>query len=66
MHMSLEEFKSIWWMEYAHRMSGRTIGLVYALPAAFFWYKGWIVKAMKKRVIGMGGLLLFQVSPGLI
>lgn len=58
--MTLDEFKSIWWMEYTHRMLGRTIGAVFALPAALFWSRGWFVHAMKKRVIAFGGLLLFQ------
>lgn len=31
--MTLEEFKKIYYMEYAHRMYGRFLGLVYAIPA---------------------------------
>ena len=58
--MSLEEFKKIWWMEYIHRSLGRTIGGVFAVPAAFFWYKGWLVKAMKKRTCVLAALLLGQ------
>lgn len=34
--MSVEEFKTIFWWEYIHRVWGRTIGLVFALP--FFWF----------------------------
>ncbi|XP_014672755.1 PREDICTED: cytochrome c oxidase assembly protein COX15 homolog [Priapulus caudatus] len=58
--MTVEEFKFIWLMEYAHRMWGRAIGLVYALPASYFWYKGWFTKQTKPRVLILGGLLLIQ------
>lgn len=34
--MSLDEFRTIFWWEYVHRLWGRLIGLVYALP--FFWF----------------------------
>ena len=34
--MSLAEFKSIFWWEYIHRLWGRLIGVVFAVP--FFWF----------------------------
>ncbi|HEY2862299.1 MAG TPA: COX15/CtaA family protein [Casimicrobiaceae bacterium] len=34
--MSLAAFKSIFWWEYAHRLLGRAIGAVFALPLAWF------------------------------
>ena len=40
--MRLDEFKFIYWMEYAHRMWGRALGLVFALPALFFVARGWV------------------------
>lgn len=49
-------------MEYFHRTLGRTIGAVYFVPAAYFWYKNWFTKAMKKRVVLFGALLGFQVN----
>lgn len=58
--MSLNEFKFIFYMEYAHRMWGRFIGLSFFLPAAYFWFRGRFDKPMKKRVVFAGGLLLFQ------
>ena len=58
--MSLHEFKRIWYMEYAHRMLGRTIGAVFLLPAGYFWSKGYFNGPMKKRVLALGGLLIFQ------
>ncbi|XP_077992428.1 heme A synthase COX15-like [Glandiceps talaboti] len=58
--MTLEEFKWIFYMEYTHRMWGRAIGLVFALPAVYFWRKGWFSKAMKPRVLIYGSFILFQ------
>jgi heme a synthase len=34
--MSLDEFKSIYYWEYTHRLLGRLIGVVFAVP--FFWF----------------------------
>ncbi|CAB4007381.1 cytochrome c oxidase assembly COX15 homolog [Paramuricea clavata] len=58
--MTLSEFKRIFYMEYAHRMWGRSIGAVFFLPAVFFAYKGWITKSLKPRLFIYGGLLAFQ------
>ena len=60
--MSLEEFKFIFYMEWAHRMWGRLVGVAFFLPAAFFWSKGWLTKAMKPRLFIYGLLLGGQVS----
>jgi len=60
--MTLAEFKFIFFMEYAHRMWGRFIGLAFYLPAGYFWSKGWFDLAMKKRISFAGALLLFQVD----
>lgn len=38
--MSLAEFQSIYWWEWAHRFIGKMIGLVFALPFVFFWATG--------------------------
>ncbi|XP_064630260.1 heme A synthase COX15-like [Lineus longissimus] len=58
--MTLTEFKFIWYMEYCHRMWGRTIGLMFAIPAVYFLKKGWISKALKPRLAIYGSLLVFQ------
>lgn len=34
--MTLEEFKSIYWMEWAHRMWGRALGLAFVVPGFYF------------------------------
>jgi len=38
--MTLEAFKSIFWWEYFHRLWGRLIGAVFALPFLWFWLRG--------------------------
>ncbi|XP_014227386.1 cytochrome c oxidase assembly protein COX15 homolog [Trichogramma pretiosum] len=55
--MSLEEFKKIWWMEYAHRMWGRLIGAAFFLPATYFWATKRFNKNTKKRILMLGGLI---------
>nr|BAL58274.1 cytochrome c oxidase assembly transmembrane protein [uncultured Chloroflexota bacterium] len=35
-HMTLEEYRLIFWIEWIHRFIARTVGLFYALP--FFWF----------------------------
>lgn len=35
--MSLEEFKQIFFWEWLHRLWGRLIGVIYAVPLLFFW-----------------------------
>lgn len=38
--MSLEEFREIYWWEWAHRFLGQVLGLVFLLPALFFLITG--------------------------
>ncbi|XP_062081401.1 cytochrome c oxidase assembly protein COX15-like [Humulus lupulus] len=40
--MSIDDFKFIYWMEYAHRMWGRALGIMFALPFSYFLRKGYI------------------------
>ena len=58
--MSLSDFKFIYYMEWGHRMWGRAIGLIFFIPAAVFWRKGFFNSTMKKRIIALGSLLGFQ------
>jgi cytochrome c oxidase assembly protein subunit 15 len=39
-HIVLEEFKSIYWMEFFHRLMGRVVVLAYFLPLIFWIFKG--------------------------
>jgi cytochrome c oxidase assembly protein subunit 15 len=58
--ITLSEFKKIFYMEYAHRMWGRFIGVAFAVPAAYFWIQGKFQRQMKLRVLVYGSLILFQ------
>uniref|UniRef100_A0A4W3IWR4 Cytochrome c oxidase assembly homolog 15 (yeast) n=1 Tax=Callorhinchus milii TaxID=7868 RepID=A0A4W3IWR4_CALMI len=58
--MTVSEFKCIWYMEYAHRMWGRAVGLAYILPAAYFLRRGWLSAGMKLRVAGLCSFVCFQ------
>lgn len=48
--MSLDEFKFIYWMEYAHRMWGRTLGIYFAVPVAYFAARGYLTPKLGKRL----------------
>lgn len=61
--MTLEEFKFIYWMEYAHRMWGRVLGVVFAGPALYFAARGWINSALARR---LGLLFLMGGAQGLV
>lgn len=54
--MTLDEFKFIYFWEYLHRLLGRLVGLLYAMPLAWFWMVG----RVRGRLAGLlaVGLLL--------
>lgn len=58
--MTLSEFKMIWFMEYGHRMWGRLIGAFYAIPAVYFWSRGYLDRGMKIRTVAFGALIAAQ------
>ncbi|KMT16997.1 hypothetical protein BVRB_2g042020 [Beta vulgaris subsp. vulgaris] len=54
--MNLEDFKFIYWMEYAHRMWGRALGIMFALPFSYFLRKGFITPRLGLRLSALFGL----------
>jgi heme a synthase len=71
--MDLHGFKQIYWFEYAHRLLGRTIGLVFLLPFLFFLFTGRIRRALIPGLVmmfvlgGLQGLLgWYMVKSGLV
>lgn len=71
--MNLDEFKSIFWFEYSHRLLGRTIGLAFLLPFLYFLFKGYIRKPLIPKLVimfvlgGLQGLLgWYMVKSGLV
>lgn len=72
-HMSVEDFKSIFWFEYAHRLLGRTIGIIFFIPFLFFLVKRKIEKSLQPKLLAMfilGGLQglmgWYMVKSGLV
>ncbi len=57
--MSLDDFKTIYFWEYVHRLLGRLIGLAFALPLAWFGWKRAIPQGYGWKLAGLlalGGL----------
>jgi cytochrome c oxidase assembly protein subunit 15 len=57
--MSLDEFKTIFWWEWSHRLLGRVIGAAYLLPFLWFLWRGALSADLKRRlwiVFGLGAL----------
>jgi heme a synthase len=70
--MTLDEFKAIFWWEWAHRNLGRLIGLAFALPLIVFLLQGRVERALLPRLAGLfvlgglqGALGWFMVMSGL-
>lgn len=67
----IEGFKQIFWLEWAHRLWGRLIGLAFLLPLVWFWLRGRIPTGLKPRLLllfvlgGMQGAVgWFMVASG--
>ncbi|KAL8763298.1 MAG: hypothetical protein Q9184_000854 [Pyrenodesmia sp. 2 TL-2023] len=58
--MTLDEFKSIYYMEWTHRLWGRLVGISFLLPAAYFIAKRKVSAPMAGRIVGIAGLIGFQ------
>ncbi len=71
--MSLEEFKTIYWWEWAHRFLGRLIGVAFFVPFVAFWLVGYIPRALLPRLLGLfllgglqGAIGWYMVKSGLV
>lgn len=63
MGMDLSGFKSIFWLEYIHRVAGRLTGLVFVIPLMFFSYNR---KINKSLALKLSVILLLGLSQGVI
>jgi cytochrome c oxidase assembly protein subunit 15 len=57
--MSLDEFKTIFWWEWSHRLLGRVIGIAYLLPFLWFLWRGIPGAGLRRRlwlIFGLGAL----------
>lgn len=70
--MGLEQFKSIYWWEFIHRLLGRLVGLVFAVPLLWFWARREIPAGYGWKLAGLfalgglqGALGWYMVASGL-
>ena len=57
--MSLEQFKTIYWWEWTHRLLGRLIGAAFLAPLLFFLWRGFVPPSLRPRlwiIFGLGAL----------
>ena len=57
--MTLAQFKTIYFWEWGHRLLGRLIGLVFALPLLVFWLRGSLSPRLRNQlliVLALGAL----------
>lgn len=71
-YFGLEDFKSIFWWEYIHRLVGRLIGIVFIIPFLWFLFTRQFDRTMLKKALflfllgGLQGFLgWFMVKSGL-
>jgi heme a synthase len=62
--MTLPEFKTIYWWEWAHRLLGRVIGAAFLLPFLFFLARGWIEPRLRPQLWGIFCLGALQGAVG--
>ncbi len=67
----LADFKSIFWLEWFHRLWGRLLGFAFLVPLVWFWAKGHIARRLIPRLLlllvlgGMQGVIgWFMVASG--
>ena len=72
-HMDVHDFKSIFWFEYAHRMLGRFIGILFFFPMVYFIIRKKVRPGLTPKLIAMfilGGLQglmgWYMVKSGLV
>ncbi len=71
--MSVEAFKGIFYWEWGHRLLGRLIGIMFAIPFLYFWVRGRIPDGYKGKLIALfilggsqGFLGWYMVMSGLV
>ncbi|MDX2144285.1 MAG: COX15/CtaA family protein [Rhodospirillaceae bacterium] len=71
--MSVDDFKRIFWLEYIHRLWGRTIGVVFFVPFVVFLWRGWVDRPLAWKLAGLfalggaqGVLGWYMVASGLV
>ncbi|XPS73188.1 Cytochrome c oxidase assembly protein cox15 [Ascochyta lentis] len=58
--MTLSEFKQIYFMEWAHRLWGRVIGVSFLLPTVYFIARKRVTPSTAAKLVGICGMIGFQ------
>ncbi len=61
---SLREFKKIYFIEYAHRLLGRILGIVFIVPFFYFLYRGVFSDGFSRNLVGIFALGTVQSGAG--
>jgi cytochrome c oxidase assembly protein subunit 15 len=71
--MTLDGYRSIYWLEYAHRIWGRLIAIVFAAPCIFFLARRWVDRSTGAKFAVLfflgalqGGLGWLMVQSGMV
>jgi cytochrome c oxidase assembly protein subunit 15 len=48
--MSLDEFKTIYWWEWTHRLLARLVGAAFLVPFLWFLWRGWLEPPLRARL----------------
>jgi cytochrome c oxidase assembly protein subunit 15 len=62
--MTIATYKAIFFWEWIHRVLARSIGMVFALPLAWFWIRGQIPAGYKPRLLALLALGALQGAVG--
>ncbi|CBX96337.1 similar to cytochrome c oxidase assembly protein cox15 [Plenodomus lingam JN3] len=58
--MTMSDFKQIYFMEWAHRLWGRVIGITFLLPTVYFIARKRVTPTMALKLTGICGMIGFQ------
>ncbi|MGC2521199.1 MAG: COX15/CtaA family protein, partial [Stellaceae bacterium] len=61
--ISLADFKTLYFWEYAHRLLGRLIGFAFAVPLVWFWLRG---RLPRRLAPALAGILALGFAQGLL
>jgi heme a synthase len=62
--ISLDQFKTIYWWEWTHRLLGRVIGAAFLLPFLWFLWRGFVEPGLRARLWTIFGLGALQGAVG--
>jgi heme a synthase len=62
--MSLDDFRTIYWWEWTHRLLGRVVGAAFLLPFLYFLWRGRITPRLRVRLWAIFGLGALQGAVG--